>query len=93
MTNSEIKKPIANSQMQLEIITPETTLFKSNEVQLVQLPGKDGSFEVMDQHAPLISILKKGRIKVVGKDASPQFYDIQGGVIEILRNHVLILAE
>ncbi|NTW21313.1 MAG: hypothetical protein HGA42_17775, partial [Nostocales cyanobacterium W4_Combined_metabat2_030] len=49
--------------MRLEIITPEQTLF-SGEVSLVQLPGIDGSFEILNDHAPLISALAAGKIKI-----------------------------
>lgn len=79
--------------MHVEIVTPDTTLFEDEQVHLVQLPGIDGSFEVLDQHAPLVSVLKKGKIKVEKKDNKPLFFDINGGVIEVLHNHVLILAE
>ena len=79
--------------MYLEIVTPDTTLYTGDNVQLVQLPGIDGSFEVMDRHAPLISVLKKGSVKVVIKGDNPKFFEIKGGVIEVLENKVLILAE
>jgi F-type H+-transporting ATPase subunit epsilon len=79
--------------MKLEIITPDTTIFTGDNISLVQLPGIDGSFEVMENHAPLISVLKKGQIKVVVKGEKPAFYDIKGGVIEVLENKVLVLAE
>ncbi len=79
--------------MHLEIVTPDTTLYAGDNVQLVQLPGIDGSFEVMERHAPLISILKKGSVKVVIKGDNPKFFEINGGVIEVLENKVLILAE
>jgi len=79
--------------MNLEIVTPDTTLFESDSVHLVQLPGIDGSFEVMNHHAPLISVLKKGSVKVEIKGDQPKFFEINGGVIEVLKNKVLILAE
>ncbi len=79
--------------MKLDIITPDDCLFSGQDVKLVQLPGIDGSFEVLENHAPLISVLKKGRIKVVSKDQKPQFFEISGGVIEVLQNKVLVLAE
>ncbi len=79
--------------MRLDIITPDDLLFSGQDVKLVQLPGIDGSFEVLENHAPLISVLRKGRIKVVSKDQKPQFFDIRGGVIEVLQNKVLVLAE
>jgi len=77
--------------MNLEIITPDTTIYKG-EAELVQLPGIDGSFEILNNHAPLISALKKGKIKIK-KRGKEEFFDINGGVIEVLENKVLILAE
>lgn len=79
--------------MNLEIVTPDTTLFAGENVTLVQLPGIGGSFEVMDHHAPLISVLTKGSVKVITRGNDPTFFEINGGVIEVLRNKVLILAE
>jgi len=79
--------------MKVDIITPDSTLFSGDQVELVQLPGIDGSFEVLNDHAPLISILKKGRIKIRNKAENEQYFDIKGGVIEVLANKVLILAE
>lgn len=77
--------------MNLEIITPDKTIYKGT-ADLVQLPGIDGSFEILNNHAPMISALQKGKVKVKidGKDT---FYEINGGVIEVLHNKVLILAE
>jgi len=78
--------------MQLEIITPEQTLF-TGEVSLVQLPGIDGSFEILNDHAPLISALSKGRVKIQDSQKQLQYFEIKGGVVEVLRNKVLVLAE
>jgi F-type H+-transporting ATPase subunit epsilon len=78
--------------MQLEIITPEQTLF-TGEVSLVQLPGIDGSFEILNDHAPLISALSKGRVKVQDAQKQLQYFEIKGGIVEVLRNKVLVLAE
>jgi F-type H+-transporting ATPase subunit epsilon len=78
--------------MQLEIITPEQTLF-SGEVSLVQLPGIDGSFEILNDHAPLIAALKSGKIKAGLANSQNQFFEIKGGVVEVLKNKVLVLAE
>ncbi|MCX6280515.1 MAG: hypothetical protein NTU51_00955 [Bacteroidetes bacterium] len=79
--------------MKVDIITPDITLFSGEQVNLLQLPGIDGSFEVLNDHAPLISILKKGKIKLQNKGEAEQYFDINGGVIEVLSNKVLILAE
>ncbi len=77
--------------MNLEIITPDKTIFKG-EADLVQLPGIDGSFEILNNHAPMIAALAKGKVKV-GLGKSEEFYEINGGVIEVLENKVLVLAE
>lgn len=79
--------------MKLEIVTPDTVIYTGENISLVQLPGIDGSFEVMDHHAPLITVLKKGQVKVVRKGEKPEFFDIKGGVIEMLENKLLVLAE
>lgn len=78
--------------MHIEIVNPDKTIF-SGEADVLQLPGKDGSFEILNNHAPLISVLRKGKVKVVDKDKKEQFFEINGGVIEVLTNKVLILAE
>jgi len=78
--------------MQLEIITPEQTLY-AGEVTLVQLPGIDGSFEILNNHAPLISVLAKGKVKIQDAQKQSQFFEVNGGVVEVLHNKVLVLAE
>ena len=78
--------------MKLEIITPASTLF-TGEVTLVQLPGIDGLFEIMKSHAPLVSALKEGRVKVVDDQNQEQFFDIRGGVVEVSQDRILLLAD
>lgn len=78
--------------MKLEIITPASTLF-TGEVSLVQLPGIDGLFEILKSHAPLVSALKEGRVKVMDDQNQEQFFDIRGGVVEVSKDKVLLLAE
>lgn len=79
--------------MNLEILTPEKKLY-SGEVYGVQMPGISGSFEVLDKHAPLVSALKAGRVKVL-KDMQNHLanFDIQGGFVEVINNRVTILVE
>ena len=79
--------------MNLEILTPEKKLY-SGEVYGVQMPGISGSFEVMEKHAPLVSALKAGRLKVL-KDKQNQIvnFDIKGGFVEVLNNKVTVLVE
>mgnify|MGYP000138203401 FL=1 len=79
--------------MNLEILTPEKKLF-SGEVYGVQMPGISGSFEVLDRHAPLISALKAGKVKVLsGPNQELASYQVQGGFVEVLNNRVTVLLE
>lgn len=79
--------------MNLEILTPEKKLY-SGEVYGVQMPGISGSFEVLDKHAPLVSALKAGRVKVLkDKQSHLANFDIQGGFVEVLNNKVTVLVE
>ncbi len=79
--------------MTLEILTPERKLF-SGEVYGVQMPGISGLFEVLDKHAPLVSALKAGRVKVLrDKQAHTTSFAIQGGFVEVLNNKVTVLVE
>ena len=80
------------SYMNLEILTPEKKLF-SDEVYGVQLPGVNGSFEILNKHAPLISALKTGRIKVLIDKSHTSFFEIGSGFVEVLNNRVTVLAE
>ena len=79
--------------MNLEILTPEKKLY-SGEVYGVQMPGISGSFEVLEKHAPLVSALKAGRVKVLkDKQNHVAHFDIQGGFVEVLNNKVTVLVE
>ena len=79
--------------MKVEIITPDKTIFKGEAI-LVQLPGIEGSFAILDNHAPIISILNKGVIKIIkNKHTEPEFFEINGGVVEVVKNKTIILAE
>ncbi len=78
--------------MYLEIITPEKQVF-AGEVKQVQLPGSKGSFEILNQHAPIISMLEKGTIRVVDTNGQIKRFEIGGGVVESKQNKVIVLAE
>lgn len=77
--------------MVLEILTPEKKLY-SGDATLVQLPGVDGSFEILNRHAPIISALKAGIVKANTTEGVKKF-DITGGFVECLNNKVIIVAE
>lgn len=76
--------------MHLEILTPEKKVF-DGEVSLVTFPGAEGSFQVLDHHAPLISLLKQGVVEYKSKDGAHNI-QITGGVVEVLNNKVIVLA-
>ena len=78
--------------MTLDILTPEKTIF-SGEITLVKVPGANGSFEVMENHAPIISSLSKGELKINPKEKEAILYNIEGGVVEVNNNKVIILVE
>ncbi|MCC7331007.1 MAG: ATP synthase F1 subunit epsilon [Flavobacteriales bacterium] len=78
--------------MHLEIITPEKNIYKG-EVSLINLPGSDGSFGILTNHAPIISTLKQGTIKIVESNNSEKTFEVKGGVIEMNNNKIIVLAE
>jgi len=79
--------------MKLQIITPEKELF-SGEVTSVSLPGVDGSLGVLNNHAPLITVLKAGEVVVKNEEnGEEKTFEVTGGVVEVNKNVVLILAE
>lgn len=78
--------------MTLEILTPEKKIF-SGDVQGVQLPGISGLFEVLDKHAPLVSALKAGKLKILMDKTSTVSYTIQSGFAEVLNNKTTVLVE
>ncbi|MEA5140475.1 ATP synthase F1 subunit epsilon [Arcicella rigui] len=73
--------------MNLQIITPDKKVF-SGEVEVVTLPGTNGSFQILKDHAPIVSTLGKGTLA-----ADKEVFTIDGGVVEVLNNKVLVLAE
>jgi len=78
--------------MLLEIITPDKKVYQG-EVKLVKVPGSKGSFEVLKNHAPIISTLDKGEVKIIDNADKTIYFDISGGVIEVKRDMIIILAE
>jgi F-type H+-transporting ATPase subunit epsilon len=90
--NFQISKLTNFQIMILEILTPERRLF-SGDVYGVQLPGIDGKFEVLDRHAPLVSALGKGNLKVLRDKNSFTNFQIDSGFVEVLNNKATVLVE
>ncbi len=78
--------------MTLEILTPERKIF-SGDVYGVQLPGISGLFEILDKHAPMVSALKAGKLKILTDKTATVTYSIQSGFAEILNNKTTVLVE
>ena len=78
--------------MKLEILTPEQKVF-TGDVYGVQLPGISGLFEVLDKHAPLVSALKAGTLKILKDKNATSSYTIQSGFVEVLNNKATVLVE
>lgn len=77
--------------MQLVILTPEKELF-SGQVNSVKVPGSGGQFEVLNGHAPIVSSLDKGTVRVIDSKGEKKEFSIERGFIEVLRNEVSVLV-
>ena len=78
--------------MYLEIITPDKKVFEG-EVKLIQLPGSKGAFEILKNHAPIISTLEKGTIKIQDMNNNEKLFEVDGGVVENKANKIIVLVE
>ena len=77
--------------MVLEIITPEKKVFKG-DITSVKLPGESGEFEVLNNHASIISTLTSGNVRVITIENKTENFTITGGVIEMKQNKIIVLA-
>ena len=78
--------------MYLEILTPENKLF-DNEIKQIEVPGTLGRFQMLNDHAPIVSTLVKGIIKITKSSGDEENIEIESGVIECHKNKIKILAE
>lgn len=78
--------------MRLEIITPDDIVYKG-EVTSVTLPGGAGQFQILNNHAPVLSSLAEGKIILKTTDGEDKTFDVKGGVVEVLQNKIIVLAE
>ena len=77
--------------MNLEILTPDKKVYEG-EVTAVTVPGTMGSFQILKDHAPIISTLEDGPVVIKNK-MEEQTFIIKGGVVEVLDNKIIVLAE
>ncbi len=78
--------------MKLSIVSPEDTLYEG-EVKSVKMQGIDGKFQVLNNHAPLISALCKGEIKIEEESGNQVSFTINSGLVELAKNEIHILAQ
>ena len=80
------------SELYLEIVTPSKSAF-SGDIKSITVPGTKGRFQVLKNHAPIISTIDVGMIKVDLLDGKANYYSTAGGTIEVLDNKVIILVD
>jgi F-type H+-transporting ATPase subunit epsilon len=78
--------------MKIEIITPDYKVFEG-DIKSIRVPGRKGSFQVLKDHAPIISTLENGIVIMVDQEDNETRYEINGGVIEVKMNKIILLAE
>ena len=77
--------------MKIEIITPDKKLFEGS-IKSAVFPGSEGSFGILNNHAPLIGTIKAGKVELVDENNNKIDFEITGGVVEVLKNKVIVLA-
>jgi len=78
--------------MKIEIITPDKKVFEG-DIKSIRVPGRKGSFQVLKDHAPIISTLENGPVIIVDQEGTETRYEINGGVIEVKANTIILLTE
>ncbi|HVN58341.1 MAG TPA: ATP synthase F1 subunit epsilon [Bacteroidales bacterium] len=78
--------------MKIEIITPDQKVFEG-DIKSVRVPGQKGSFQVLKDHAPIVSTLDNGPVIIVDMEGKETRFNISGGVVEVKTNRIILLAE
>jgi F-type H+-transporting ATPase subunit epsilon len=78
--------------LQVDIVTPQGSVY-SGVVAAVTVPGTVAPFQVLYNHAPIISSLEPGIVKLLLADLTPRYYVVGGGFVEVLHNHVTVLVD
>ena len=93
LTTSNKQLATSNTvKMKIEILTPDRKIYEG-EIKSVRVPGKKGSFQVLKDHAPIISTLETGSVIIVDQANIETVFEINGGVIEVKANKIILLAE
>jgi F-type H+-transporting ATPase subunit epsilon len=78
--------------MNLQVITKNKTIYTA-EVKAARFPGVDGLFGVLRNHAPMLFVLKKGTIKLKKEDNKEEYVEIDGGLMEVFKNEIVVMAD
>lgn len=78
--------------MKIEIITPEKTVYQG-DIRSMKVPGKKGAFQVLKDHAAIVSTLIEGKVTVTDMNGRDSEFEIEGGVVEVWQNTIILLAE
>jgi F-type H+-transporting ATPase subunit epsilon len=78
--------------MQVLMLTPDREIYNGG-AKSVQAPGVDGLFEVLDNHAPMVTALGHGSVRILNQDGSKETFTIEKGYLEVLNNEVSILVQ
>ena len=78
--------------MLVDIITPDKELF-SGDIISIELPGSDGSFEILNNHAPIIATLSGGKITIALENGKKESFEVNGGVVETQNNKIIVLVD
>lgn len=78
--------------MRIDIITPDKKVYEG-EIKSVRVPGKKGSFQVLKDHAPIISTLENGPVIMVDEEGNEKIFEVTGGVIEVKSNKIILLVD
>tara|TARA_B110000977_G_C11061353_1_gene486096 strand:+ start:140 stop:376 length:237 start_codon:yes stop_codon:yes gene_type:complete len=78
--------------MLVDIITPDQELF-SGDILSIELPGSNGSFEILNNHAPIIATLSGGKITIALENGKKESFEVNGGVVETQNNKIIVLVD
>tara|TARA_B100000767_G_scaffold65456_1_gene61771 strand:- start:1109 stop:1345 length:237 start_codon:yes stop_codon:yes gene_type:complete len=78
--------------MLVDIITPDKELFSGN-ILSIELPGSEGSFEILNNHAPIIATLSGGKITIALENGKKESFEVNGGVVETQNNKIIVLVD
>jgi len=78
--------------VKIEIITPEKTVYQG-DIRSMKVPGKKGAFQVLKDHAAIVSTLIEGKVTVTDMNGRDSEFEIEGGVVEVWQNTIILLAE